>query len=642
MYTALFSQLTPSTTTITSSRRLANTLHAEYANQQQTQQKVIWQTPDILTIEDWLTRCWHDYTLHNLQSDFLLLTQAQEQTLWEQIIYESSYGDTLLRISATAKLAREAWQLVKQSQADMQSTLFKQSDDSTIWHNWALEFSQRCRQNKWLDIASLPEQLSTAIKTSSFIFPKKIILVGFDELHSQYRDLFKLINEIGCECIQSDQAKKHQTNNNAISVETYQIALTDKQDELHTMAHWAKQLWQQGAIHIGCIVPNLNELRQEVINIFTEILAPESLLPGNYLNSLPFNIAGGMSFNQFPLVKTAFAILSLTEDIDLTVLSHLLLTVYINGNDADIALRANIDIALKELGEPEVHWRQILVLCKKSNCLQLAQQLSNYFDHWKKHYQSHLFPSQWSNIFNEMLAIIGWPGGDRQLDSNEYQTIKRWTKLLEEFAIQDILLGAITFQTALQKLHHLAANTLFQTQTGFKPIQILDINETPGLQFRHAWIMALDDNQWPPSISPNPFIPLQLQRQYSIPQASNAQQLDVYRRITTRLLQSASCCVIASYSQYDEDKAIRPSALIKNLPVIDKAKLAISNETSYIHTVFQSAKLECIADHQGPSLALKKPSMAEQKYSSIKLPVHFVHLVAFAFKPNRLINHNLV
>lgn len=604
MYTTLFLQLTPNTTIITSSRRLANTLHAEYANRQQMQQKIVWQTPDILTMEDWLVRCWHDYTLHHMDTDLLLLTQAQEQTLWEQIIYDSSYGETLLRVSATAKLAREAWHLMKQSQADMQNTFFKQSDDSTIWHNWATEFKQRCSQNKWLDIASLPEQLSHAIKSSLFIPPKKIILTGFDEIHAQYRDLFKLVDESGCECIQLDQTEKYLTKNNLIFVntETYRISLTDKQDELHTMACWAKQLWQQGAIHIGCIVPNLNELRQEVINVFTEVLAPEVLLAENHLSSLPFNIAGGMSLNQFPLVKTAFTILNLTEDFNLSVLNHLLLTVYINGSNTEIALRSNIDVALKELGEPEIHWRQVVVLCKKLNCLQFAKQLSSYFDNWKKYYHRHLFPSQWSNLFSELLAVIGWPGSDRQLDSNEYQTIARFTKLLEEFTTQDILLGPLSYQAAIQKLHHLAANTLFQTQTGFKPIQILDINETPGLEFRHLWIMGLDDNQWPPSISPNPFIPLQLQHQYGMPQASNAQQLAFYRQVTMRLLKSASCCVIISYSQYDEDKAIRPSALIKNLPIIDKAKLAIPNETSYILTVFQSAELEFIEDHQGPCL----------------------------------------
>lgn len=601
MYKNLFTQWVPDATIITGSRRLANTLHAEYINQQQIQQLKVWPTPDILTIEDWFIRCWHDFTITNPQSSFILLTLAQEQTLWEQIIYDSSYGDTLLRVSATAKLAREAWQLMKQWQLDIHSEFFKQSNDSAIWHTWATEFKKRCLQNNWLDIVSIPEQLNLAITTRLFALPKKIFLIGFDELNPQYTSLFKLMTEQGCECILFDQNIKHQTNTRNHSSEAYQLPLTSRQDELYTMAHWAKHLWQQGSIRIGCIVPNLHELRQELIDTFTEVLIPTAMLPENSYTSLPFNIAGGMSFNQFPLIKIAFAVLNLDEEVNLTLFSHVLRTAYLTGGTTEIALRARVDIALKEFGEPEIHWRQILLMCKKLNCIQLNKQLSDYFDSRKKYHHQIILPSQWANVLNEMLLMIGWPG-DRHLDSGEYQIVERWTKLLEEFAKQDILLGAISYQTAVQKLEQLAASTLFQPQTGFKPIQILDVSETAGLAFRHVWIMGLNDSQWPPAIHPNSFIPLRLQQQFNMPHSSNARQLQFYRTLTQRLLNSANCCVITSYAQQEEGRALRPSALIKNLPIINKEKLALAKEINYVKHIQQSAEIECVIDQQGPAL----------------------------------------
>ena len=73
---------------------------------------------------------------------------------------------------------------------------------------------------------------------------------------------------------------------------------------------------------------------------------------------------------------------------------------------------------------------------------------------------------------------------------------------------------------ALARLRRLAAQTLFQPEAPDAPVQILGVLESAGMSFDHLWVMGLSDEAWPIHPRPNPFLPLEAQRQARVPEAS--------------------------------------------------------------------------------------------------------------------------
>ncbi|RYZ78603.1 MAG: hypothetical protein EOO68_40135, partial [Moraxellaceae bacterium] len=211
--------------------------------------------------------------------------------------------------------------------------------------------------------------------------------------------------------------------------------------------------------------------------------------------------------------------------------------------------------------------------------------------------------SEWLIVFDQLLTVIGWPGA-RRLDSQEYQQLNQWFEVRDQFACLDNHSAPISYTQACRYLRELADKTPFQAQTPDSPIQILGALEAAGLQFSHLWAMGLSDNQWPPVPSPNPLLPLHLQREHNMPHASAARELEIAQGLTLRYKQSAQYVVFSS-AQGDGDNELRPSALIRDIPLTD-IKLVLSHEQSALQNYYQllqsTAELDVIHDAQGPVL----------------------------------------
>src|SRR5690606_15769840 len=173
--------------------------------------------------------------------------------------------------------------------------------------------------------------------------------------------------------------------------------------------------------------------------------------------------------------------------------------------------------------------------------------------------------SNWAAIFQQQLTRLGWPGS-RPLDSQEYQQMTLWQRLLEDFCALDS--GSLSFDLsqALKYLRTLAGTTPFQPQTPDSPIQILGALEGAGLQFSHCWVMGLHHRQWPPAPSPNPLLSVILQRQHNMPHASAEREL-VFARALTENYRACAAQVVFSSPLSDGDNELRPSALIRDLPL---------------------------------------------------------------------------
>lgn len=571
-------QLETDATIVTANRRLAIFFREQYDRQQQLLGKTVWASIDVLPLETWIERSWNE-TL----DERIVLNDFQEQLVWQKIIQNSSWGNTLLRLNETAKSAQEAWRLSHQWQCI--DTEASPNPDIQAFQSWSQEFIKICQTNNWINQAQLPTLLISELK--KITLPKKLILVGFEELPPQLHLLLKSCEQKGTNIIFWDQG--------AITETQATLEVANAENEIYTMARWAKSCWQNSpTANIACVVPNLFTLRDTVERIFLEIFAQQPL----------FNISMGKTFSSFPLIQQAHLILKQSYSTQsFTETSRLLRSPFLAGASQEICQRAILDKKLRAEGELQTSLRQILSLAQDSqgshHCPLLAASLQKFLE-IRKNVNNKKFPSEWVSFFNQLLESMGWPG-DRTLNSQEYQLLQRWKKLLVEFSSLDFILGEIKFSAALNSLQQLSNETIFQPQSNTTSIQILGVLEASGLQFDYLWLSQMDEESWPPRVYPNSFIPIKLQRQLNMPHSSAARDFYFYKQLTQHLLNNNKA-VICSYAQQKEDQLQRLSPLLKHLPKITIAELPLFDFIPATKSLFALQSLESFSDEQAPGI----------------------------------------
>src|SRR3990167_2126032 len=337
------------------------------------------------------------------------------------------------------------------------------------------------------------------------------MLIGFTELSPQHQHLFNLCQQAGSEIIQQNELQKPARSIN-------KIGLPDKNTEIYNMARWAKTIYdtydKKTPYLIGCVVPELETLRDSIWRIFAETFTENNTITRDPA-LLPFNISAGKNLIAFPIIHTALQLLKLYEEnIPIETISHLLRSQFLGKAEQEQLSRAYFDSQLRTANLTTISLNKLLLPNKLYNleatCQALARQLKNYFQ-YINHLPTTLHFSAWSKKIIDLLTLLGWPG-ERSLNSEEYQVTQRWLDLFTEFNALEHILAPQTFSRALYYLTQLSMQTVFQPQTPEAPIQIVGVLEAIGLPFEHAWIMGFDDANWPAAPKPHPLIPTRLQK----------------------------------------------------------------------------------------------------------------------------------
>jgi ATP-dependent helicase/nuclease subunit B len=595
----LFAKLDATNTTIiTPNRRLSATILKKFNEHQVTQNITCWPTLDILPFNNWIQRLWQNYCQQDVAITPLILTQEQEQILWEEILNQAPTNDALLQLSATAELAKSAWGILKQWQVNPNQSAFELTEDSCAFQLWAKEFQKICTERNWLDANSLLDLLSEKIINGDIKLPPKIILTGFTEYTPQQKKFFGLCAEY------NTQVSYHFNQCLAPNRSIQRVALIDEDTEIKTMALWAKSLLQPSAsINIGCVVPNLEKVRDKILHTFSNIFSAEHTFTLNP-TTLPFNISAGKTLSTYAIINSALQLLSLNnKTLSAANISHLLHSPFLGDAENERIKRAHFDTRLHNTNTTPPSLNALLDTNEKINltksCPQLAERLLA-FTKQTEQLKKNNSPSEWVAIFVELLTLLGWPG-ERSLNSQEYQVVQRWLELLQEFQSLDAILPLQTYQQALHYLNRLASKTIFQIQSPAAPIQILGLLEAAEIPFDHLWVMGLDDTTWPPAAKPNPFIPQRLQKNLSMPHANAEKELIYSTQLTTQLQNSSPHCVF-SHALKNDDSELRPSALIAQIKEIPLEELRLESNAAPAQIIFQTKDLDIIQDDQAPSI----------------------------------------
>lgn len=599
---------------ITGNSRLARFILAEFDKKMLLRGLQAWQTPDVLSVKAWLRRVWEEIVLAgSLSGSPQLLSPVQELHLWEFIVKNHSHA--LLRTQATARCARDTWQLMREWRLDRYESDFSRNEDTVAFAEWASHFDRQCKKNQWLSSSDIPDRLIGLIRHKTWLPENELIWTGFDELSPLMSCMFESLSDAGVQI----RYLKIDTN----AGQAFRLAAPDVRSEADTISRWVRScLENDAASRIGIVVPDLASVRTILVNALQRVLVPDSLLPDSDETTLPWNISLGQPLTSYAVIRLAFQLLDLAgNESKAEELGSAIRSPYLAGAIAEAGMRTLLDSKLRKHGEPFVDLKTFSYLLGKysnsghqdsddeqpgvratpelSRCIHDLQELLGTRPQQAS-------ANQWAVWFGKWLKTAGWAMG-RTLSSTEYQTVEAWKNMLVDFAGLDTMAGRLTFVAALASLKSMAAARIFQPQSAEVPVQILGLYEAIGLEFDAVWVMGLHDSVWPPAPRPNPFIPVALQIRHSMPHANQARELDVANTITERLSRSAGK-IIFSYAQQHDGERTGPSPLIMRFPEIQKQELDLWQGMTWPELVRESGEIENIAVEEVPPLPEQQAS----------------------------------
>ncbi len=601
LFAHLAAGLAGGVTVLTPNQRLAQALAREFDAAQAAQGRSAWESADILPYSAFVARCYEDALYSEIGSGLpILLTPAQAHALWEDIIRRSDAGDALLALPETAALAADAWKTAHAWRLLASLRSGELNEDAAAFRDWCAQYSLRCERERHTDAALLPDLIAAQLSGAALRKPKLLALYGFDIMTPQQRTLFDALRAAGTEIFVSAQERREAS--------VLRLACVDARDEIGRAAAWARaRLEADPQASIGIVVPDLANQRKALLRTFRSVMAPASILPGAKEAPLPFNVSLGAALTSYPLVQAACLILELAgREIDFGRASLLLRSPFIAAGESEAAGRARLDLELRRRAEPAITLDRLLATVDTiaaagtgAHAPELAQRLRKLAGFRKTDLFAARAPSAWAKAITAALQLMGFPDKGRSLDSAEYQTLKKWHEVVAGFALLDRVHAKMGYGEALVRIKRLAAETLFQPEAPQAPVQILGVLESAGIAFDHLWVMGLTDDVWPIHPRPNPFLPLEAQRQAQVPEASIEATLALDAAITRGWLAGARE-VVLSYPQAEGERKLLPSPLLRDLP---QGELALPAYTRHRDRIHAAADIEAIEDAVAPALS---------------------------------------
>lgn len=596
-------------TVVTPNQRLSAALLRDFDLHQTGRER--WDAADILPLSKFVERCYDDALYSELATELpILLTDAQEQALWEDVIRASESGAVLLSAASAAALAREAWRLAHEWRLVARLKGYPANDDARAFADWAWRYEGITQRDRHTERARLPGIVALCLAHAALKKPRTLVAYGFDIYKPQQTEFLAALAAAGVEIFTCGPDGR--------ASDAHRVALTSAKDEIYEAARWARsRIEANPRSRIGIVVPDLSKSGNAVRRIFAQVMEPARLLPSDSKRTLPFNISLGEPLSSYPLVAAAFLALDVAYgEIDFLRASRFIRSPYISGAESEMTKRARLDAELRKVAGAKIDLdrlrRAIAKLTASDNryrvpaCPVLSRRLADLAKVAKENLAGSRRPGEWGKAISGLLDLVGFPG-ERALDSAEYQTLKKFHEAIAGFAALDRVAGRMRFADACARLARIAADTLFQPEAPDVPIQVLGIIEAAGMEFDHLWVMGLTDEAWPVSAHSNPLIPVALQRAAGVPESSAVSSLELDRRRTQAWLEAAGE-VVLSHPQREEDRDLAPSPLIREIPKMELNDLALPEYDGLRDTIRRARREECEPDSRAPAIPKNAPS----------------------------------
>jgi probable DNA repair protein len=155
---------------------------------------------------------------------------------------------------------------------------------------------------------------------------------------------------------------------------------------------------------------------------------------------------------------------------------------------------------------------------------------------------------------------------------------------------------------ALRRLAELMRDTPFEPETATAAVTVIDAATSAGMQFDALWVAGLDADRLPASVSPDPLIPLELQRDAGLPEASAGGVL----QMATRQLQrwkAGNSVLVLSWPERAGDAEFMVSPLLADLPKVAADVLVPMRTKTLRQLAFETRpQLTALLDDNAPPL----------------------------------------
>lgn len=563
-------------TFITANSRISDAMRSAYAthlreqpNSENLTETVIVESPTILSLNQWLANAWDQYQALEFENGMVIcLSKLQRMQLWQSIIAKNLDAMPMAKPEHLSGQADSAYRSLLLWQIDQeQLASFSASATQYPFLIWFQQFNDTLQKNQWATAEQQQAIINERFKEGSLSIVDRIHLIGFDDIPPLTHSLLKG----ACSALTNHFIKTDSPSN----INRYEFQT--REEEIVAAANWAKhQISQNPEATIGIISPNLGQTREQIEKVFCQVFEPHYNNVSQPRYALPFNFSAGTPLATTPLVCDTLSLLKLTTatlsiDDCLNLLNSPFWSAGYFQEESTLAIKH-----LLKLEKFDVSFSDLRHAFAEES--QIKQTLIN-FDQYFRRLPKRQKLKVWVKNCVEALELMGWPG-QRRLDSLEYQQVVQWQSVLASLVNLDLFDETKTYFQFITELSRAAATTPFQAQTRGTPIQILGALEAAGLQFSGTWVLSLDDQTWPAAPSPNPLLPVDLQRRYNFPNATAERELAYAQSLTQRYLASAETVNISS-AKWSNDCELSPSGIISTIPL---SELLLVNNTPEINT----------------------------------------------------------
>ncbi|MEX2150569.1 MAG: PD-(D/E)XK nuclease family protein [Steroidobacteraceae bacterium] len=576
---------------LTPDLRVARILRRLHDRAQVAAGRQVWPTAQVLPLDAWLLLQWQQAAASRPELAGVLPAVAL-RWLWARQAARDAPG--LLDPAGLGVRARASWLRLRAHGGDLAAVArWPLTRDQQAFLGWARSVEAELDSRQVCDAGELARRMTTATALPAAGPP--ILLAGFRRLTPSEEALWSALSNGGRgveRCPPSSQ-----------DAACFRHCAVDPDSERRSMLAWLRERVTQApdGIH-ALIVPDLDSNRGALERALAASLQPELELPGTGSERRSFDLAGGNPLAVQPVVDSALAAIACAAGaVDWTAASRLLLSAYVGPADAERNARVAADLALRAAQGPvQIAGSRLADRAERAGASQMAQSIRRAVrtvagQKWRD-------AGAWAEAFGACLAAWGWPdnfrAGDSRLSSREFEAARRFRELLQELATLAAVAPQLGVHEALTELRRLAAAP-FQPESGEPTVFVLDAYDDPGVYFDSLWVAGLTAAAWPPAVSVDPLLPIEIQRQLGMPgvtpEACVAEARDIIGRWRAR-----AGAVVLSWPQFENDTEVDGSPL---LPA-DAVELASPGDRpSRERLSFEAAQLERVPEPALPPLA---------------------------------------
>lgn len=572
-------------------------MRLRYAQHAQAHGLSVWRTPQVLPWPAWLRQQWlQSRAAADAQTAATrLLTPAQTRVLWDDIVASSSLAGHLLNPSSAARIAARSWQRMQDYLIPLDSLSHADSEEAQAMHGWAQQFVARCSALHAIDEA----RLAGWAYATRLVPQSPVAFTGFDAMTPSLQRLaafWRKHNALVEVAAAADPATDVQV-----------VDANDAQHELELAARWARAQVESRDASVGVVIGDLQSRRSAIRRTFENVFAPGGRTVGAEAPDIPVVIAAPDPLSRYPVVDAALLCLQLLcGNARSTLAGRILRSPFVGAGVSERDARALADFRLRDEQRDRWDWFELERWAGITGCKQLqlpAREISVLL----RPGLSRAAPSVWAERFHRVLQTLRWPNQhERTLSSVEHQTVSKFQAALAEFGALDAVLGPLEIQGALSRLKELLGEIAFEPETEAGTVTVIDAATVAGMRFDALWVTGLDATRLPPPASPDPFIPLDVQRAAGVPEASPEGTFKLAALQLRRLVSSARM-VKLSWPERDGDAELQPSPLLQAWPRQSLEQLDLAGTRALRSSLFDARpSLATLLDERAPAVAVEQ------------------------------------